>query len=288
MGGVGARTHHDDHALGIGCAGVVEQVIGTAYDLGKLGHDRLDFIRAGVVIRIAGFARLKEDVGVLRAAPQHRMIRRKRALAVLEDTIHIDEGAHVVFGEHFDFVDFMRSAEAVKKMQEGDAGFERGGMGDERQVHRLLHGVRREQSEPGGSAVHHVGVVAENRESVGGDRARADMKYRCRQFAGDLVHVRDHQQQALGRGEGRGQGSGLERAVNRSGGAAFALHFNHMGDGAPDVGHIFRHPLIGPFAHVGRRCDGINGDDLVEAVGDTGDGFVAVHGLKLTFHDIPF
>ena len=233
VGGVGARTHHDDDAVGIGRAHVVEQVIGTAYDLGKLVHDRLDLIRAGVVIRIAGFARLKEDVGVLRAAPQHGMIRRKRALPVLEDTIHIDEGAHVVFGEHFDFVDFMRSAEAVEKMHEGDAGFERGGMGDERQVHRLLHGVRREQRESGGAAHHHVGVVAENRQSVGGDRARADMKYRRRQFAGDLVHVRDHQQQALRRGEGRGQGSGLERAVNRSRGARLRFAFQSHGGWCP-------------------------------------------------------
>src|ERR1019366_3260773 len=62
VGGVGARTHHDDDAVGIGRADVVEQVIGTAYDLGKLVHDRLNFIRAGVVVRIAGFARLKEDV----------------------------------------------------------------------------------------------------------------------------------------------------------------------------------------------------------------------------------
>ena len=51
---------------------------------------------------------------------------------MLEDAIHVDKGAHVVFGEHLDFVDFMRSAEAVKEMQERDTGFESGGMSDER------------------------------------------------------------------------------------------------------------------------------------------------------------
>ena len=51
---------------------------------------------------------------------------------MLEDTIHVDEGAHVVFGEHLDFVDFMRSAEAVEEMQEGNTGFESGRMCDER------------------------------------------------------------------------------------------------------------------------------------------------------------
>ncbi len=216
------------------------------------------------------------------------MVGRKRALPVLDDAVHIDEGAHVVFGEHFDLVDFMRSAEAVEEMQEGNAGLERGRMSDERQVHGLLHGVRREHGEPRGPAEHHVGVVAENREGVGGHRARADVKCRGRKFARDLVHVRDHQQQALRRGEGRGQGPGLERAVNRSGSAAFALHFDHVGHGAPDVGHGFRRPLVRPLAHVRRRRDGINGDDLIEAVGDIGDGLVAVHGLELSLHDIPF
>ena len=288
VGGFCAGAHHDDHALGIGRAHVVEQVIGTPHDLRKLVHDCLDFVRAGVVERIAGFARLKEDVGILRGAAQHRMVGRKRALPMLDDAIHVDEGAHVVFGEHLDFVDFMRSAEAVEEMQERDAGFERGGMRDERQVHGLLHGVRREHGESRGPAEHHVGVVAENREGVGGNRARADVKRRRRKFARDLVHVGDHQQQALRRGEGRGQGSGLERAMDRSGGAAFALHFDHVGHGAPDVGHSFRRPLVRPFAHVRRRRDGINGDDFIEAVGDIRDGLVAVHGLELALHDIPF
>ncbi len=89
-------------------------------------------------------------------------------------------------------------------------------MRDERQIHGLLHGIRREQGESSRPAHHHVRVVAENRQSMSRHRARGDVKYRRRQFAGDLVHVGDHQQQALGRGEGRGQGSGLERAMNCS------------------------------------------------------------------------
>ena len=56
------------------------------------------------------------------------------------------------------------------------------------------------------------------------------------QLAGDLVHVGDHQQQALRRREGRRQRAGLQRAVNGAGRAAFALHLDHRRDGAPDVG----------------------------------------------------
>ena len=288
VGGLCAGTHHDDHALGIGCAHVVEQVIGTPHDLGKLIHHRLDLIRTGVVVRIAGFPRLKVDVGILCGTAQHGMVRRKRPLPMFDDAIHVDQGAHVVFGEHLDLVDFMRSAEAVKEMQERDAGFERGRMRDERQVHCLLDRIRREHRKSRSSAEHHIRVVAENREGVGRNRARADVECRSRKFACDLVHVGDHQQQALRSREGRGEGPGLERAMNRTGSAAFALHFDHVGHAAPDVGHFFRRPLVRPFAHVRRGGDGINGDDLIEAVGDICHCLVAVHGLEFTLHEIPF
>ena len=43
-------------------------------------------------------------------------------------------------------------------------------------------------------------------------------------LAGDLVHVGDHQQQALGGGVGGGQGAGGQRAVHRAGGAGLGLH----------------------------------------------------------------
>ncbi len=49
-----------------------------------------------------------------------------------------------------------------------------------------------------------------------------------RQLARDLVHVRQHQQQALRRGEGRRQRAGLERPVDRAGGAALALHLDDV------------------------------------------------------------
>jgi len=49
------------------------------------------------------------------------------------------------------------------------------------------------------------------------------------QLARDLVHVRDHKEQALGRCKGGGEGPGLQGAVQRAGSSAFALHLD---DGA--------------------------------------------------------
>ena len=132
LGGLCTGAHHDDNALSIGGSHIVEEVIRAAHDLGKLVYYRLHPIRACLVVRIARFTRLKVDVGILRGTAQHRMVWRKRTLPMLEDTLQADEGAHVVFGEHFDLVDLMRSAEAVKEVQERDTGFESTCMRDKR------------------------------------------------------------------------------------------------------------------------------------------------------------
>jgi len=54
------------------------------------------------------------------------------------------------------------------------------------------------------------------------------MECRGRQFASDLVHVGDHEQQVLGCGEGSSQRSGLQRAVHCTSGAALAQHFDYL------------------------------------------------------------
>ena len=64
--GFGAGAHDDDDALCIGGAVVVEEVICAAGLRCEAIHDRLHDARDSGVIRAAGFARLEEDVGVLR------------------------------------------------------------------------------------------------------------------------------------------------------------------------------------------------------------------------------
>lgn len=119
-------------------------------------------------------------------------------------------------------------------------------------------------------------------------RARGNMHHRRCQLAGNLVHVRDHQQQPLRRGEGSGERSPLQCSMQRARGAAFALHLDHSRHLAPNVGHSIRRPLVGPFTHRRRRSNRIDGDHLVRPMGDVGCRFVAVNGYFGTVqHDIP-
>ena len=181
----------------------------------------------------------------------------------------------------------MRGAEAVEEVQERDARLKRSGVGDECQVHGLLHGVGAQHREAGSAAGHDIRVVAEDRERMSGKRARRNMERCGRKFSRNLVHVRDHEQQALGGGKRSGERAGLQRAMDSSGSAAFALHLHDMGHRAPDVLDSLRGPLVRPFAHVGRRSDRIDGNDFVNPVGDVGDRLVCIHGLELALHDHP-
>jgi len=112
---------------------------------------------------------------------------------------------------------------------------------------------------------------------------RRDVEDRGREFAGDLVHVGNHQQQALAGRERRGQGAGLQGTVHGTGGAAFGLHFGHVGHDTPDIWMSLCGPGIRKFSHGRRGCNRVNGDDFVGAMGHRRGGLVAIdqkHGPR--------
>ena len=278
VGHIGARTHHDDDALGIRRAHVVEQTILPSHQFGELVHGALHDGGGGQVERVDRFAPLEIDIGILRGAPQDGVIGGHGPRAVRVHQVFVDHGAQVVHRELFHLGDFVGRAEAVEEVQERDARCHAGGLRDERQVHHFLHRVGGQHAEPGGAGGHDVAVVAENRKRLSGQRPRGDVKHRGRQLAGDLEHIRDHQQQSLRRRERGGKDAGLQRAMDRAGRASFALHLDHRRHGAPDVGLVLGGPLVRPLPHVGRWRNGINGNDFVNLMRYVCGCLVAVDG----------
>ena len=67
-------------------------------------------------------------------------------------------------------------------------------------------------------------------------------------------------------------------------GAALAAFLSSL-IGSLSMWQYFRGPLVGPFAHVGRGRDGVDGNDFIDAIGDTRHRFICVHGLELALHD---
>ena len=150
-------------------------------------------------------------------------------------------------------------------------------MGDEREVHDLLDGVGAQHRKAGLAASHDVAVVAEDVERVICERTRADMEHRGGEFARDLVHIGDHQQQTLAGGEGGRQSACAQRAVHRAGCAGFGLHFSDLEGLTEDVLGTRVRPFVGVFRHRRGRRDGIYRCDFTQSVCYVSRGGIAVY-----------
>src|SRR5512134_3665388 len=78
----------------------------------------------------------------------------------------VHERPELFIGQLIDFRDFMRGAETVKEMQEGDTCFERGHLRDGGKVMGLLNGSRRKQRPTGLADSHHILMVTIDRKGV--------------------------------------------------------------------------------------------------------------------------
>jgi hypothetical protein len=247
---LGARAHHDQHALRFRVTGVVDDVHRAAGALAQAGEQVVDHTGNPCVEGVHRFTRLEVDVRVLRGAANERALGRQRSSAMCPDQVFGHQRAQVVVGERLNRIEFVGRSESVEEVHERDTGRERGRLRDECQVLRLLHRGCREEGESRLPDGHHVGVVSKDRQALGCNRSSRHMNDGRCQLAGDLVHVRDHQQQALRRGEGRGQRAALQGAVQSAGRSTLALHFDYRRYGAPHI----RPPRAGPFvSQLGHR-----------------------------------
>ena len=117
----GARAHNHDHAFGCRVSFVVEQVVLTAGAFGEPLHRALNDVRAVVIKHVSRLARLEEHIRVLRRAAHYRFVGSKRAPAMLFDCRFGDQAAQVIVAEFVNLADFVRRAEAIEKMEEGNA-----------------------------------------------------------------------------------------------------------------------------------------------------------------------
>ncbi len=274
---LGARAHGDDDALRLRVPVVTEEPVLAAAELGELVHLRLHDAGGGGIERVRRLARLEEGVRIVRRAADHRMRGGERPFAMRPDQGLVDHRPQRLVGEQRQAVDLVRGAETVHEMDDRHAGFQRRRLRHRRQVVRFLHRGRRQHGIAGRARRHHVLVVAEDRQRLGGQRARRHVHHRGRQLAGDLEHVGQHQHQALRRREGRRHRAALQRAVQRTGRTALGLHLLHDRNRAEDVGDALGRPLIGELGHRRRGRDRVDRTHLVQPVGDMCDGRVAIH-----------
>ena len=284
LGHVVDGAHGDDDAVGVGSAIVVEGLVVGAQLGVDLVHVLLNDGGELVVVLVAGLAVLEEDVAVLVGAAHHGTLGVQRALAERLDGVHIHHIGQILVVPDLDLLDLVGGPEAVKEVHEGHAALDGGQMGDGAQVHNLLGIGLGQHGKAGLAAGHHVGVVAEDVQGLGGHGTGGHVEHAGEQLAGDLVHVGDHQQQALGSGVSSGQGARVQGAVDRAGGACLGLHLDNLHGVTEDVLAARGGPLVDAVRHGAGRSDGVDARHLGERVRYVRGRGVTVHCLEFSRH----
>ena len=203
-------------------------------------------------------------------------------LAEGSDCVHVDHFLQVVVVPNGDLLDLMGGTETVEEVDEGDTALDGGQVGNGAQVHDLLGVGLAEHGKTGLTAGVHVGVIAEDVQCVAGNGTGGDVEHAGQQLTRDLVHVGDHEQQALGRGVGGGQRAGSQRAVNGTGGTGLRLHLDDLDTVAEDVLPALSRPLVNIVGHGAGRSDGVDARHFREGVADVRGSGVAVHRLEFS------
>ena len=284
LGHVADGAHGDDHPVGVGGAVVVEQLVVGAQLGVDLAHVLLDDAGDGVIVLVGGLAVLEEDVAVLVGAAHHGVLGVEGPLAEGLHRVHVHHVGQVVVVPDGDLLDLVGGAEAVKEVQEGDAALDGGQVGHSAQIHDLLGVGLAQHGKAGLAAGHDVGVVAEDVQRVGGQGTGGHVEHGGQQLTGQLVHVGDHEQQALGGGVGGGQRARGQGAVDGARRAGLRLHLDDLDGGAEDVLAALGSPLVHIVGHGAGGSDGVDARHLGKGVGHMGGRGVAVHRFQLSSH----
>ena len=110
------------------------------------------------------------------------------------------------------------------------------------------------------------------------------MEHAGQHLAGDLIHIGDHQQQALRSCIGGGQGTGLQGAVDCTGSAALRLHFHDLYRLTEQILFTVGSPFVYMLCHRRGRRDGKNTCNFRKGVRDICRRLVAVHNLNFFRH----
>ena len=157
-------------------------------------------------------------------------------------------------------------------------------MSDGREVHDLLDVALGEHGKAGLAAGHDVGVVTEDVERLRGHGTGGHVEDARQLLGGDLVHVRDHEEQTLRRSVGGREGTGTQGAVDGAGGASLGLHLHDLDGRAEDVLHALRRPLVDVVGHRAGRRDRVDARHLRVGIRHPSRSLVAVHRLLTSCH----
>ena len=180
----------------------------------------------------------------------------------------------------------MRGSEAVEEVEHGNTSLDSGKVSYCGEVHNFLRVGFSHHSETGLTACINVTVVAENVQGVRSNAARGNVDNAGKEFARDLVHIRDHKEKTLRSRVCSGECTCCERTVNGTGSTCFGLHFDNLYCVTHDVLQTAGGPCIGYVSHNRRRRDGVDGSNFRKRIRSVSGGGVTIHGKLFSCHAI--
>jgi len=128
VGRLRARTHKHDHALDIGGADIVEEVVFPSGERREPIHILLHHLRAGQIVPVDGLPALEVHVWVLAGAPQSGTVGCHGPLPDRKHVLLVDHGPEHVVTHELEPLHLVGGTEAVAEVDEGDPRLEcRGG-----------------------------------------------------------------------------------------------------------------------------------------------------------------
>ena len=204
--------------------------------------------------------------------------------AELLDSLHVAHFLQVGVVPLLDLLVLVRSTEAVEEVQEGDLALDGCQMGNRGQVHDFLHAALDQHCEAGLAACHNVAVITEDVQGLGSNGTCRNIEHAGQLLSSDLVHVGDHQQQALRSGEGGGNSTCTQRAVHSACSACLRLHLDDLDLVAEDVLLALSGPLVHKVSHRRRGGNGVDGSHVRVGICYMSGSGIAIHGLLCSRH----
>ena len=278
-----AGAHHNNNVFSIGSTGIVEQFVVTASQFADLAHVLFNDSRQCFVILVYSFTSLEVDIRILCSAADNRVVRVQSMVTEFLQFIVVNQFLQIFVVQQFNLLDFVRGTETVKEVQERYMAFDGGQVSNSRHVHNFLYAAFSQQGKARLTASHNVTVIAENVQRAGGQSSGSYLEYSGQQFAGNFVHVGDHQQQTLGSGIGRGQSTCSQRTVHSTSSTSFRLHFHDFYRASEHVRFPMGSPFITHFCHRRRRSNGVDRCNITKSVRSIRGSGVTIHCLHF-FH----
>ena len=169
----------------------------AAGNLGDFAQIVLYYVWYGIVVGVASLTVCEECLWVLGCTTCYRTLRREGAVAEVLHIGLVNQRTDVLNVHDLYLVILVRGTETIKEIDERNVGLQRCQMRNGCKVHNLLDRARAEHCETCLTASVNVLMVAEDTQRVRGQRTCRHVEHARQQLTGNLVHVRNHEQQSL-------------------------------------------------------------------------------------------